>query len=231
MNFDEHRPTLGLIMLDTNFPRIPGDVGNPDTFDFEVVYERVQGATPARVVQANDPALLTPFLDAARTLEEKGARMISTSCGFLAVFHKQIQAAVKIPVFSSSLLQIHTAKNLVRPENKVGVITVSADSLSVRHFAGVGIDRNDVLVAGMPSRSEFVSVFIHDKKVLDENLCRQEIVAVASDFVRKNPEIGALVLECTNMPPYAAAIRDATGLPVFDIVTLLNYGSSLLASE
>ncbi len=222
------RPTLGLIMLDTNFPRIPGDVGNPKTFPFDVVYERVYGATPSRVVHDADPELLLPFIAAARQLEQRGARMISTSCGFLAIFHPELQAAVDVPVLSSSLLQIHWAQTMIKSDRKVGVITISSDSLSERHFSGVGVSRENVLVAGLPASSEFVSVFIHDKKNLDEDLCRREMIQVACDFIQNHPEIGALVLECTNMPPYSAAIREATGLPVFDIVTLLNTTSKVL---
>ncbi len=231
MNDGSFSPLLGLIMLDTQFPRILGDVGNPHTFAFDVAYELVQGATGKRVVEDADPALLDPFIEAAQKLERRGVKMISTSCGFLAMFQPQLQEAVAVPVLSSSLLQIHMAGALLKQGQKVGVITISADSLSDRHFSGVGVKKEELLVIGLNKFSEFVSVFLDNKKELDEELCRREMVDLATAFVKAHPEIGALVLECTNMPPYTAAIREATGLPVFDVVTMLNYASNAVTTS
>lgn len=219
-------PLLGLIMLDTQFPRIKGDIGNPETFDFPVIYQRVSGATAKRVVTEADPQLLEPFIEAARSLQARGATMISTSCGFLAMYQQELAAAVDIPVLTSSLLQLRSAVVMLQPSQQLGVMTISANSLTERHFSALGVSRCDFPIAGMPADSEFVSVFLGDKTELDKSTCSAEMVATAQRFKAENPQLGAIVLECTNMPPYANAIREATGLPVFDVVTLLNYANS-----
>ena len=86
-------------MLDTVFPRIPGDIGNAATFSFPVRYKVVKGASPQRVVKEADTRLLEPFIEAARSLEKEGVKAIGTSCGFLAIFQRELADAVDIPVF------------------------------------------------------------------------------------------------------------------------------------
>lgn len=95
---------LGVLMLDTRFPRVVGDIGNPLTFDFPVLYRTLRGASPQRVVRERDPALLAPFIDAGRALVEQGATAITTSCGFLVLFQRELKAALPVPVWTSSLL-------------------------------------------------------------------------------------------------------------------------------
>jgi aspartate/glutamate racemase len=213
--------TIGIIMLDTVFPRIPGDIGNADTFDFPVRYQVVRGASPQRVVKEADPRLLEPFIDAARGLEKEGVKAIATSCGFLAIFQRELAAAVKIPVLSSSLLQVPLAYALINRWQKVGVLTARAQSLTDRHLAGVGIRDIPLIIMGMEEAEEFTGAFIEGKPSLDPAKVRKEMVGAAQRLVHAHPEIGALVLECTNMPPYAQAVQAVMKIPVFDVVTLV----------
>ncbi len=222
----DKKPVIGIIMLDTVFPRIPGDVGNPNTFSFPVKYKVVKGADPKRVVIDADPHLLQPFIQAARSLESAGVKAISTSCGFLAMFHQELVNAVDIPVFSSSLLQVRFVGELIKNTQKVGILTARSQSLTIKHFAGVGIESYPRVIGGMDRAEEFSAVFIDGKKDIDIDKCREEIVTVAKKMVDSDPDIGAIVLECTNMPPYARAIQDTVGLPVFDVVTMINYAYS-----
>ena len=214
---------IGIVMLDTVFPRIVGDIGNPGTFGFPVIYEVVKGASPARVVKEADPSLLEPFIRAAQRLEERGAAGITTSCGFLAVFQTELAAAVSVPFFGSSLLQVHMARALMKPGRVVGILTCHRASLTGRHLAGVGIDGVPCVIAGLDDSEEFVAVFLEGKRDMNEAMCRLEVVGAARSLVEKHPEVGAVVLECTNMPPYADDVRRATGLPVFDAKTMVDY--------
>ncbi len=224
-------PVIGIIMLDTVFPRIPGDVGNPDTFSFPVEYKVVKGADPKRVVIDADPQLLQPFIDAAQSLESRGVKAIGTSCGFLAVFHQELVNAVDIPVFTSSLLQVRFAGEIIKKDQKVGILTARSQSLTLKHFIGVGIESYPLAIGGMDTAEEFSAVFIEGKKDIDIDKCRREIVTAAELMVYSDPDIGAIVLECTNMPPYARAIQDAVGRPVFDVVTMINYAYSSLTRQ
>lgn len=217
------RAAIGIIMLDTVFPRIPGDIGNAATFSFPVRYQVVQGASPQRVVKEADARLLAPFIEAARSLEREGVKAIATSCGFLAIFQRGLSAAVDIPVLSSSLLQVPLAHAMLNRGKKVGILTARAQSLTDRHLAGVGIRDIPLVVAGMDDAEEFTGVFIEGKPSLDPDKVRKEMVRAAQKLAKDHPDIGALVLECTNMPPYAQAVQEVLKIPVFDMVTLVRH--------
>ncbi|MDK2881924.1 MAG: hypothetical protein PWQ41_570 [Bacillota bacterium] len=210
---------LGIIMLDTRFPRLPGDIGHAATFPFPVRYQVVKGASPVRVVQEADPALLAPFIDAARELEAAGVRAITTSCGFLALWQKELAAAVKVPFFASSLLQVPLAWHLTggRP---VGIITAHAPSLTPGHLAAVGAADVPHVIYGLENAPEFSRTFLVGEPTLNPKAVYEEVRSVSRRLVRDHPEIGSIVLECTNLPPFSSAVREETALPVFDIVSL-----------
>jgi Asp/Glu/hydantoin racemase len=210
-------PTLGLLMLQTRFPRPPGDVGHPQTFDFEVRRKVVEGATPERVVRGSDPAALRPFIDAAQALVAGGCDAIATSCGFLARWQRELQEALPVPVWSSALLQLADAQAAGR---RCGVITIEAASLGRAHFEGVGADPATP-VEGITPGSALHRTLLQDLPTLDVADAQAQVLAAALRLCARHPDIDLLVLECTNLPPYAPALRAATGLPVRDVVTLL----------
>jgi Asp/Glu/hydantoin racemase len=214
--------SVGILMLDTQFPRIPGDMGNATTFDFPVRYHRVPGASPDRVVRQGHRALLPAFVEGARCLEREGVRAITTNCGFLARFQTELAAAVTVPVFTSSLMLVPLVHRMLPPGRAVGILTVDASSLGPEHLAGAGIAAEvPVVVAGLETEKEFTRVLLDDLLTLDVEAARQEHLAVTRRLLAAHPEVGAIVLECTNMPPYRADIQAASGLPVFDITTLV----------
>jgi hypothetical protein len=214
--------SVGILMLDTRFPRIPGDMGHAATFDFPVRYQRVAGASPDRVVRQGARALLPAFVEGARVLEREGVRAISTNCGFLARFQAELAASVAVPVFTSSLLLVPLVHRMLAPDRAVGILTVDASALGPSHLAAAGIGPEvPTAVAGLETEKEFSRVLLDDLLELDVEACREEHVRVARRLVEAHPEVGALVLECTNMPPYRADVQAATGLPVFDITTLV----------
>ncbi len=214
---------VGILMLDTRFPRIPGDMGNATTFAFPILYHRVRGSSPDRVVREGARGLLPDFVEGARLLEREGVRAITTNCGFLAKFQRDLAAAVGIPVFTSSLLLVPLVHRMLPPGKVVGILTVDASSLTPQDFAGAGIMPDlPVVVAGLETEKEFTRVLLEDLPALDVDVAREEHLQVARRLCAEHPEVGAIVLECTNMPPYRADIQRATGLPVFDMVHLVN---------
>jgi Asp/Glu/hydantoin racemase len=215
--------TIGIIVLDTRFPRVPGDIGNAMTWPFPVRYRVVPQASPERVVRQQAAGLLAPFLDAARELVADGVRAITTSCGFLSLYQADLAAAVPVPVFTSSLMQLPMIARMLSPDQKVGVITVEARHLTSAHLRAVGAEAVPVVIVGTETEKELTHVLIDNEPELDTHQAEAEMVHVARNLVYEHPEIGALVLECTNMPPYARAVQQATHLPVFDIVTLTHW--------
>lgn len=209
-------------MLETRFPRIQGDIGNPATFPFPVLYEVVPGASATRVVHDRAQGLIDAFIAAGRRLVDRGAAAIMTSCGFLALHQATLAAALPVPVATSSLLQVDPAGRLLPPGKRVGVLTISAADLTPAHLRAASAPI-DTPVGGLPRQSHFAGVFLDDGPTLDRELAETELLAAADDLRRRHPEIGLLVLECTNMGPYAAALARETGLPVLDVTTLAGW--------
>jgi len=224
------KPLIGILMLETTFPRIRGDIGNPETFSFPVLYQKVTGASPQKVVIDADAGLIEDFINAGKALVAQGVKAITTSCGFLALFHRQLVNALPVPVFTSSLLQVHLAQSVIRGNQKIGIITARRPSLTDAHLAGVGIQNYPLAIIGMEDTQEFSDVFIGGKTTLDSPKCRHEMQSAADRMMRRHPDVGAIVLECTNMPPYANSVRRVTGLPVFDAVTMVNHAYDGLAA-
>jgi hypothetical protein len=223
--------TVGILMLDTRFPRIPGDMGNAATFPFPVRYHRVSGAAPDLVVRRGADGLLDTFVEAARHLEREGVGAITTNCGFLVKFQRQMAAAVRVPVFTSSLLLVPMVHRLLAPGRRVGIMMVNAPSLTAEHLAGAGIGADIPLaVIGMETEKEFTRVMLDDEMELDVDAARAEHIRLARRLVTEHPDVGAIVLECTNMPPYADDIRRETGLAVFDITALVRMAHDALAA-
>lgn len=208
-------------MLDTVFPRIRGDIGNENTFDFPVRYEVVREATPKRVVREADRELIKPFIEAARKLEREGAGLITTSCGFLALFQSAVAGAVGVPFISSSLLQIPLVHRLYGADKKVGVLTADARHLTPEHFQAAGAGNIPLVIHGLEDRPEFSRVFLGNSRDADFKRLEKEVGEVASLFAGFG-DIGAVVLECTNLSPFAALIGRKSGLPVFHLNSLIN---------
>jgi hypothetical protein len=228
--FNQYGFAVGILMLDTRFPRIPGDMGNATTFPFPVRYHRVTGASPDLVVRRGAEGLLPNFVEGARALEREGVGAITTNCGFLVKYQREVAASVRVPVFTSSLLLVPLVHRMLAPGRRVGLMTVNAASLGPEHLAGAGIPADlPMAVAGMEGEKEFTRVMLGDEMELDVDLAREEHVRVARRLVADHPDVGAIVLECTNMPPYTADIQRETGLPVFDITTLVRMAHDGLA--
>jgi hypothetical protein len=214
---------LGILMLDARFPRIAGDMGNALTWPFPVLYRVVKGATPSRVVLQGAAGLLEDFIAAARDLVDQGAEAITTNCGFLSLFQAELSEAVRVPVATSSLVQVPWVQATLPPGKRVGLLTVSASTLTPAHLAAANVPL-DTPVIGTEGGKEFFRVLIRaDKPDLDIALAEADILAAGRALVAAHPDIGAIVLECTNMPPYAAALREALQLPVFDIYSLITW--------
>lgn len=208
-------------MLETQFHRPVGDIGNKDTFSFPVAYKIVKGASISRVVKEGNRDLIEPFVQAAREFEREGMKAITTSCGFLALYQKDIQQQLNIPFYSSSLLQIPFAS--ITAGEPIGVITASKSSLKPAHFKGVHADQHHVIVKGMDEMQAFSGTIIKEEIALDEAAVEEEMKIATAEFIAAHPEIKAIILECTNMPPYKKAIQEVTDLPIFDSTTLVNY--------
>lgn len=214
--------TLGILLLDTTFPRIPGDVGNERSYSYPVRIKKVRGATVQRVVYDADPTLRGLFVDAARELESEGVAAITSSCGFLSPIQKDVAEAVNIPVFLSSLIQVPTVYAMT--QRKVAIVTANSQSMTelVCESAGITSDM-PIEVVGMEDVSTFRDPILKDGTTLDRKQIENDVLVRAESLVQEHPEIGSFVFECHNLAPYAQAVQTATGKPVFDIIDFANW--------
>lgn len=214
---------LGILMLQARFPRIPGDMGNAGTWPFPVLYKVVQGASPERVVVGGAAGLLDDFIAGGRELIALGAEAITTNCGFLSIFQAEMQAALNVPVATSSMMQVPWVQATLPPGQRVGIITVNAAGITPAHLAGAGVPA-DTPIVGTEGGQEFFRVLIRaESEDMDVDAAREDILDAARRLRALCPALGAIVLECTNMPPYAADVAAETGLPVYDIYSMITW--------
>ena len=213
---------LGVLMLDTRFPRPEGDIGHPSAFGVPTRRCIITGAWPEKIVQSGaglrKGRVVAPMLQLVRRLEQDGARAITTSCGFLVLLQKEMQAQVKIPVVTSSLLQL---PGLLALHQKVGVLTISSSKLGVEHLRAAGVPRErlaDVVVQGVDAKSEFATAILGNQATMDLDRAGADVVAAAVKLKQREPLLTSVVLECTNMPPYRAAIEAATAMKTWALV-------------
>lgn len=197
-------------------------MGNADSYPFHVLIEVVKGADSPLIVRDGLPApeLLALFKEAAERLERQGAAAIVSTCGFLVTAQTQIAACVKVPVMLSAL-SLYPAVRTTCP-GRIGILTASSAALGQNALTAAGIVRADVAIAGMEDEPAFADVILVTRApqpaTLDRAAIEEAAVRKALRLQRDFPDLSALILECGNLPPYAAAIRRATGLPVFHLV-------------
>lgn len=229
---------LGIMILDDVYPGFPGDVRNASAFPFPIQYELVRGIDIRQLLwDADKTPCLDPILRAAENLESMGCRAIAAECGYFAYFQKDVAAAVDIPVFMSSLLQVPFAQQLVGPEKQVGIFCYQRQFLTPTHLDRVGVARDsNYVVAGASDDYGCTELdrlwnweVRPEQPQADYAVQERQMVEACTDFCSRHPDMGALVLECTGMQPFARAVQQAVDLPVFSWGTLLDYAYGIVA--
>lgn len=214
---------IGILQLDCTLPFIPGDVDNASTYGYPVVYRMVPGLSTAACL-AGAPEFASAVAAAAVELEAQGVRGISSDCGFMLQFQDAVRQAVRIPVAMSSMLQLPIVARGLQPSRPIAVITADSSNLTPGFLERAGISvPNSLVIRGLQDRPEFKTAVFDEKGTIDSDLVTREVVDVARAIVGEHPDTGAILLECSMTPPYAAAVQAAVGLPVFDFVTMIDY--------
>jgi len=215
---------FGIISNDTLFPRIPGDSGNASTYPFPTVIKAV--VQPIKRIVKRDPDLLKQYLETIREFEKIGVKAVTTVCGFNILFQKQLTESANVPVFASSLMQLPLIQRILPKGQKIGVLTADGKAFNDHReelLACAGLEPSTpIAIEGMEGMEGWSSSILENKPTLDQEKIEEEIVEVARGMVSKDHNIGAICFECHNMPPYSRAVRDSTGRPVFDILTLVD---------
>jgi hypothetical protein len=214
---------IGILLLDQCSPFIPGDVANATTYDFPVRFYRVPGFIVNRAIH-QDPTVYDDLLAGARELISQGVRAITGDCGFMGIHQKRLAAEVAVPVFLSSLLQLNFMSSIIGENEKVGIITANSKLLGKPLLEAVGVQNmSNLVIRGMEDQPSFAESILRDSMTLDADEIEQEVVRVTLDLVETNPDVKTILLECSMLPPYGAAVQEATNLPVFDYISMINY--------
>ena len=224
---------IGIIYIeDVWYPMLPGNIVNGYTFPFPVRLKAVKGLDIANLFAAGDNVLVS-ILDACEELQKEGVRAISSACGFFGNYQKQVAAAMDIPVAVSSLVQLPWIATLLKPTQKIGVLTADSSSLTDKLIGNCSVSgelKSRLVFRGLQDEKEF-SCILEGRGAFDNGAVEQEVVTSAKQIVKTNANIGAILLECSDMPPYAHAVQRATGLPVFDFTTLIRWLHSAVCQK
>lgn len=215
---------IGILVIENFVPFIPGDTANATTYTFPVRFQRIPGLTPKQLFE-HDASRYEQVKGAALELKREGVRAVTGDCGFLAVYQQRLSEELEIPVFLSSLMQLGFISRLVGPKRAIGVITANRHALDASVLDGAGVEQvvqKRLAVRGLEKCKAFTDAVFDERGELDSDTIEEFAVQTALDLQREQ-QPGALLLECSLLPPYGAAIQAATGLPVFDYVTMINY--------
>lgn len=216
---------VGILCLESRFPKPKGHVRNPLTFDFPTVQRLIRGVDIPRLLFHPTDDLLEPFVRAARELEADGVRAITGSCGFMARFQERIATEVRVPVLLSSLVQLPLVRLMHGTEAQIGVLTASADALTPDHFRNCGVDMASVHITGMEHQKEFRECILQGKRDdFDPETLEREVVETARNFAA-SARLDALLLECTDLSVFARTVQEAVSVPVYDINSLIAYAA------
>jgi hypothetical protein len=206
---------------------IPGNVGNASTYDFPVRYKVLEGIPSDWWCDAEGASLKRQekFIETAKHLEKEGVRAITTGCGFFAKYQKAASEALRVPLFASPLLLVPMVSRMIGKNKRVGIISAGANHLEGPFLENVGID-DSILIAvdGLDDKEEFRKVHVtQEKDTVNAAKMEAEVVEVAQRLVKNHSDIGAIVFECSDLPPFAAAVQEAVNLPIFDFISLINF--------
>ena len=230
-NQTSYGEAIGILLLDSRAPFIQGDVGNATSYGYPVRFKRVDGLTVERIF-AHDRTFVAKMVDGARELEREGVRAITGDCGFMAIYQNEVKRAVDVPVLLSSLMQIPFIRSTLPDEAGIGILTANSRSLTAEVFGGINLAPDtSLIVKGLEDRPCFRAAAIEETGELDSDRIRAEVVAAAKELTLDHPRVGAILLECSMLPPYAAAVQGATGLPVYDFLTMIDHVHSALVKR
>ena len=210
-------PVLSLLQLDTGFPRIAGDVGSAETYRATLDAHVVPDLSVQRVVAA------APLADDISGVEPVLARVrgevITTSCGFLGIWQDRLAGAAPAPFIASSLNGLPDLMKRYAPE-ELAILTFDAATLKAPAFAPL-LDGFSGPVIGLPASSHLRQVIADDLPELDRRRAETEIIDLVAGLMAQG-QVRALLLECTNLPPYKAALKKRFDIEIFDILTQIH---------
>lgn len=217
---------LGIITLDGAAVRVPGDVGHPDSYGMPVAFDVARGAGMPAILAGTEQSLLPYLVGSGRRLLARGARVVGTTCGLLTRLQLPLADELGVPVAVSSLLQLPLALATIRTDQQIALLTADAALITGERLAAAGVPDGQVdriRIVELLDAPTFYSALTGELITLDVRRASAEITAILRQALADEPSIGGIVSECANLPPYSSALREATGLPVWDAIGQLHW--------
>jgi hypothetical protein len=212
---------IGILLVEDDYAMLPGNVANASTYDFPVIYQVLEGVTFERIAVA-DPGVLGVLLAGGEALIAQGVRAVVSACGSFANYQRAAAAALPVPVYLSSMLQAPWIQAALQPEQKLLVIAAVGKALTSKVFEECNITDTDRLLIEQAIDLPELEAMLSPEGFNPARL-ETELAGYAGNLVNEHPEAGAILLQCSDLPPFAWAMQNATGLPVYDMNTLIEW--------
>lgn len=221
---------VGILAIDVQYPLVPGNIVNATSFQFPVLYKILQGVAPHRLL-SGDPDLLQVIIDGGQELISYGARAIVGACGSFANYQKSAAESLGVPTYLSIMTQVPFILNSMKRDQKLGIIAADANAITPAVLEQCDIrDRSRLILTSAIEMSEFRKLLTAPQD-FSSNRLDEEIGNFSVRFAKENPDLGAILLQCSDLPPYAHTIQRASGLPVYDMALLINWLQSSLVRQ
>lgn len=219
LRWEQGKVPKGLKQLE----KLKGNSTNAASYPFPVIFEEIEGAGTETVIRNPDPEIAEKMIQTAgRLVREQGVRAVSTSCGFNSIFQKEVSEKIDVPFFSSSLLQIPFIQRSIGREKTVLIVTADSRCLKETHLEACGIRAKSRLkIIGLESEQEWNALFQFPDQEIDCTVIEKDLLRLVTSAIKEDPSIGAINLECTDLPPFSESLRKETDLPVFDFMTMI----------
>ena len=222
-------PTVGILQLPANIPMLPGDMGNPTTFNFPVLYELIEEIDPFWVLAAEPhPVVMEKVIAACKRLTMQGVRSIIGNCGFFANYQPEVAKSLDpgVQFFNGSLMQVPMLLNSVGSNKKVGILTASKKLLmpspALKNVGVTAEGMKRIVVYGNEDGEQMKRI-TGETGAFNPKALEKELVELTKTMMKEHPDVGAVVLECTEFPPYAHAIQGVCRRSVWDFTTMANF--------
>lgn len=214
---------IGILLIENYVPFIPGDVANATTYSYPVRFQRIDGVTHRHLFD-HDRSVKEKVFEASKKLVKEGVKAITGDCGFLALFQEELKEEMNVPVFLSSLIQLHFIKEIIPAGSNIGIITASSASLTADIFGAAGINFTDrLIIKGLENKKHFKESVIDEAGFLDTEKLEKEVVETTRELNEETQNMSAILLECSLLPPYGKAVSEVVNVPVFDYITMIDY--------
>jgi len=226
--------TIGLLQFQANLPMIPGNMGNATTFDFPMAYREMNAENVYDVMSTTPVKRFTDAaVEAANWLEMQGVRAIIGNCGFWGHYQIAVQERINTPFFSSSLMMLPMMVRCLPGNQKVGVLTANGPLLSegaAIENCGLSLDlmKERVVIEGCEDDLEFARAMAVQGAYNPEKF-EQDVLAGIKRLLKKDKDIGVILLECTELSPHAHAVQRLVNMPVWDYTSMTNWVHSGMA--